>query len=52
MVDGSIPSIDLNMESCQSGLLWDFAKVLGVKAPQVQILYFPPYGHLAQLVEH
>ena len=32
---GSLPSSSANTESCQSGLSCDFAKVVGVTAPQV-----------------
>jgi len=43
---GSIPSSSAKlMESCQSGLSCDFAKVVGVTAPQVRILCSPQiYG--------
>ena len=47
---GSIPSSSAKlMESCQSGLSCDFAKVVGVTAPQVRILCSPPYGSLVKL---
>lgn len=32
-------------EGCQSGLSWWIANSLGVKAPQVRILYLPPSYH-------